>query len=241
MSRVQTLAFGILIVATAVTCLALGRWQLRRLADRRASNASIEASLSRPVVDLNTERPAGLAYRRVVAAGRYDHHHTVVLRGRPYRGAPGVEVVTPLLLEGTDTAVMVIRGFVPTADAVTVDRGALAQPPEASVRGVAAPVADRDGFAQPVITQGFTTWRRLEVNALASALPYPVLGVAIEIAPDTGQAGYPRPLGSAPLNDGPHLSYAIQWFAFATIAVVGSQSCCIGVGLLLLDRSTNNI
>jgi cytochrome oxidase assembly protein ShyY1 len=24
------------------------------------------------------------------------------------------------------------------------------------------------------------------------------------------------------LDDGPHLSYAIQWFAFATIAVVGA-------------------
>jgi cytochrome oxidase assembly protein ShyY1 len=33
---------------------------------------------------------------------------------------------------------------------------------------------------------------------------------------------FPRRVELPPLDDGPHLSYAIQWFAFATIAVGGA-------------------
>ena len=31
----------------------------------------------------------------------------------------------------------------------------------------------------------------------------------------------PARLGSPALDDGPHVSYAIQWFAFAIISIVG--------------------
>ena len=40
-------------------------------------------------------------------------------------------------------------------------------------------------------------------------------------AQDPGQPA-PVPASIEPLGDGPHLSYAIQWFAFATIALGGA-------------------
>src|SRR5205809_657759 len=63
--------------------------------------------------------------------------------------------------------------------------------------------------------------------ALRDSLPYRLLPFVIqELPPAT--APY-RPLAPVPirwptpeLSDGPHLSYAIQWFSFAVIIVVGS-------------------
>jgi surfeit locus 1 family protein len=64
---------------------------------------------------------------------------------------------------------------------------------------------------------------RLSFSAVTKALPYPVapfyvvaLGDSV-IAPDRLAR-----LTVPPLDEGPHLNYAIQWFAFALIALVGA-------------------
>ncbi len=57
--------------------------------------------------------------------------------GKLSRVVPGVIVATPLRLDGSDTAVLVERGFVPTPDAVTIDASALAERGEVQVTGLA--------------------------------------------------------------------------------------------------------
>jgi surfeit locus 1 family protein len=64
---------------------------------------------------------------------------------------------------------------------------------------------------------------RLGFAAVRGALPFPVSPVYIVmlgdsvIAPDRLAR-----LTPPPLDEGPHLNYAIQWFAFAAIALVGA-------------------
>jgi len=63
--------------------------------------------------------------------------------------------------------------------------------------------------------------------ALRDSVPYPLLRFVIQqLPPSTGPEPPPPPgLVRWPLpevSNGPHLSYAIQWFSFATIIVVGS-------------------
>ncbi|MEE8062285.1 MAG: SURF1 family protein [Gemmatimonadales bacterium] len=231
MSRLQTITFGIMILVVTAGCIGLGRWQLRRLADRRAANHATAEVRGMPTVVLNEDLPAQLEQRRVIAAGRYDHDRTIILRGRPYLGSPGVRVVTPLRLAEHDTAILVDRGFVPSADAVGVDRSALASPDTATVTGPAWPIRREPGAAKPVARDGATTWRLLEQTAVEDFLPYPVMPVVVLLAPGPAPTGYPRALEPPPLDDGPHLSYAIQWFAFATIGLVG--------GGILLHRRGN--
>src|SRR5690242_15928951 len=93
----------------------LGIWQLSRLHQRRAANVVTIAARSAPPVPI-TDGSAGtdtLGEHYVVAEGRYDHAHEIVLRGEVLEGAPGVEVVTPLLLAEGGPAVLVNRGFLP--------------------------------------------------------------------------------------------------------------------------------
>ena len=47
-----------------------------------------------------------------------------------------------------------------------------------------------------------------------------VPGLYLELQEPT-PAGFPDPLPPLDLGDGPHRSYAIQWFAFATLTAVG--------------------
>jgi cytochrome oxidase assembly protein ShyY1 len=51
--------------------------------------------------------------------------------------------------------------------------------------------------------------------------PYPVYPYALWQEKDSGMRGFPIRVGAPELTAGPHLSYAIQWFAFALIFGIG--------------------
>jgi surfeit locus 1 family protein len=121
-------------------------------------------------------------------------------------------------MEGTDTAVLVNRGFIPAPDAVTADTAGLDEAGPRVVRGIA--VAIGTGGGQPIDRRGQITWARLDRKALSEQLPYPILPYSVLQSPDSSLPSLPRRLSPAPLDDGPHLNYAVQWFLFAALAVV---------------------
>jgi surfeit locus 1 family protein len=76
---------------------------------------------------------------------------------------------------------------------------------------------------QPREEDGQLTWRRVDLGALRQRLPYPLAPYLVLQEPDSGLPTQPRRDDPPALDDGPHLTYAIQWFAFAiTALVVGS-------------------
>src|SRR5665213_3052490 len=85
----------------------LGFWQLRRLAQRRAQNAEVVARLADPPVPVDrlTHDSAALHYRRVTLRGAYDYAHEIKIADRTRDGSPGVNIITPLRIAGSDTAV----------------------------------------------------------------------------------------------------------------------------------------
>jgi surfeit locus 1 family protein len=208
-------------VLVAAVCVRLGFWQLSRLEQRRAANARIVAAGALPELQLN-EGGGGddRADRRAVARGSFDRSQEIVLRGFVYQGAPGVRIVTPLRLKGSDSAVLVLRGFVTADDAVHPTVDSLDEPGDLEIRGVLKPVATETDSGGPLTRNGATTWRRLDLAMLRSRLPYPILEVYLIADRDSTRHGFPIRLEPAPLDDGPHLSYALQWFGFAVTALV---------------------
>jgi surfeit locus 1 family protein len=209
-----------LCLVAAAGFVRLGFWQLHRLDERRAANRTLLAARAAPVTSLTgpaLASAARLVEHRVSATGRYDHAHDIVLRGGAYQGVPGVYLVTPLRLSGSDTAVMVERGFVPAPDAVTADPGTFAEPGEVQVIGLVRPI--ESGGGKPLTRGGRTTWARLDLAGLRDSLPYPILEISIRQMPGPSLPSFPRRLDPPAVDEGPHLSYAIQWFFFATLAV----------------------
>jgi surfeit locus 1 family protein len=206
-----------LVLASAL-CVRLGFWQLGRLYQRQAANRASLAARAEPPLSLNqsaARSPDSLADRWVTATGTYDFGHEIVVRGLAYEGNPGVNLVTPLRLGGGDTAVLVNRGFVPSPDAVRVSSEGLEEPGEAKVAGLAQAIGT--GGGKPLAVDGRTTWARLDLAALRSTLPYPILPVVIRQSPDSSLPRFPRRLPPPQLDEGPHLSYAVQWFLFAAM------------------------
>jgi surfeit locus 1 family protein len=214
---VRRVVMGLLLLV-ALGFARLGVWQLSRLHERRAQNLIAEAARRAPPVTVlpGMSGVDTLAEHRVVARGRYDRAREIVIRGDVFQGTPGVRLVTPLLLAERGPAVLVDRGFLPTPDAVTVDVSGVDEPGEQQVRGIAlrAPT----GPGEPIVHEGRVTWRRLDLDALREQLPYPVLPIIIRQTPDSALPSYPRRLEAPPVDEGPHLMYAVQWFLFAGMA-----------------------
>ena len=238
MSRGRTLLLA-LTLAAAIGCGSLGVWQLRRLFDRRERNRLAMAQRDLPIVDLNGSRLTGqVAYRRATVRGQYDFDRELVIRGRLYRGTPGVHIMTPLKPEGIDTAILVNRGFVPTPDAGTPPSPLpYREPPDAVVDGVAIGIPDQ-GDGQPLSTDRGITWHRLDLSAIRKLLPYPVAPYYLIAEVDSTKTvehtikGHVIPvrIEPPPLDDGPHLSYAVQWF------LIGGAA--LGFGIVFVRRRT---
>jgi cytochrome oxidase assembly protein ShyY1 len=220
-SRRRRVAIVAIASIVAVTCVALGFWQLRRLADRRARNAAIELERSQDPVLITTGVGRGEVepYTAVRASGEFDPDREVLVYGRSLDGEPGHLVVTPLVFDD-GTAVLVIRGWVPF-DLQTAPVADAAPPTgELTIRGFLVP-DEGDGSDVP---DANGVIGRLDVKGIRSSLPYPVLPLAIQLTEQARPQHPDLPVLIPPeeLSEGPHLSYAIQWFSFATIAVVGA-------------------
>ena len=208
------------LVLVAAVFARLGFWQLGRLEERRAANRTAAAARAEPARELGIGADwtaEELSERWVEAGGEFDHEHEIVIRGQAFQGTPGVLVVTPLRGATSDSALLVLRGFVPAADAVRADLDSLREPGRVRVRGLAAPIPS--GGGRPLENEGRTTWARLDLAALRQRLPYPILPVLLRQTPDSGLPALPRRLPAPELGEGPHLSYAVQWFAFAAMVV----------------------
>jgi surfeit locus 1 family protein len=153
--------------------------------------------------------------------GTYDPAREVLLYGRSSSGGQaGDQVLTPLRLQD-GTAVVVDRGWIPIDQDVPVTGEAAAPTGPVEVTGVLFPA---DALSTPsASTSPQERITRVDLGQIGAGLPYPVLPVYLllqhQSPPQAGPLPEPPPL--PPLSNGPHLSYAIQWFAFAAIAVIG--------------------
>jgi surfeit locus 1 family protein len=218
---------SLLVLAAVGLCCALGLWQLDRLAQRQARNATINARMAAPAVPLDGTLgdPDALDYRRVQVRGTYDPEQEIVLRPRSLDGIAGVHVITPLRLSGSDAAVLVDRGWVPLNLAAPLERRAYAEPGEVIVQGIARrSQAGASGPQEPPLQPGQTRrdgWFRVDIAQIEQQTGYKLLPLFIEQQPGPDDPELPRRIVTGDTGPGSHLSYTFQWFSFALILLIG--------------------
>ena len=213
-----------LVAALLVATTNLGFWQLRRLDVRRDHNARVVARADAPVVALATAfgvltegmSPEDLRHVRVTVSGTWDVASEVYLANRSRDGVPGVHVVTLLRIEGVrpSVGVAVDRGFGPRVHYLKGDRSAWA-PAGGEVEVAGSLEVGRMG------ERGHgSEVDRSDPEALSDRWGISVASMWIRAAAN-GSAGWPASAPVEDLGDGPHLSYAVQWFVFTLIGLGG--------------------
>jgi len=235
----RTLWVTLLVVAAMAVMARLGVWQLERREQRIARNADLIAKLEAAPLSLNQaaraatwplpEERSAVRNLRAEATGHYDFANQLLLVQQNYDNMPGAHLVVPLLLSDANQAVLVDRGWVPYDDVQSGRWQQYDQPQgPVTVEGRVQPSQILQGQnAEPggnddATGQARQEWYRIDVAAIQGQLPYRLLPVyLLESAPAQGNTALPyRIEPEVDLSEGPHLGYALQWFAFAIIAGV---------------------
>jgi len=161
--------------------------------------------------------------RKVLLVGTLDYDNEMVLSSRGYNGSPGVYLLTPMRIPGSDTAILVNRGWVYAPDAMTVELERWREPSLDSIQGFVN-VFPPTSVAESVVPDQPRTLRSLDPLAVAAAMPYPIAPYyVVATTPAIGaRDSVPARLPAPRLDEGPHKSYALQWAAFALIAFGGA-------------------
>lgn len=228
----------------AAICVRLGFWQLDRHEQRAERNAAILGALALPPLRLTSDSlrvvasdPQAFAFRRVRLSGIYPEGRRSLLRGRARQGSPGVVVVAPLQLS-PGASVLVQEGWLPAPDAATADPTPTAVAGPVDVVGVIQPVG-REGEPLPatVVVRGdsIPTYQRFTRAAIVRGYPeaIPTFTVQRTEGGTEPAASRPLPLELPELSGGPHLGYAVQWFGFAAVIVIGT--------ILLIRKSLRDV
>lgn len=204
--------------------LSLGFWQLDRAEQKRALLSSMERGRNAPALDLNSALPPyeQAQHRRARAAGSFDAQHQIVVDNQVRDGQVGFQVLTPLRLADRDQAVL-------------VDRGWVASPPDRSIP------PGLEVTAEPVLIEGTidrgpsvglkmgpagssSDWPRrvayVDYDYFNAVLPYSVAPYLVRLAPDQPH-GYRRDWKPVePMGPEVHQGYAVQWFGLAAALLV---------------------
>jgi len=217
--RIRFWLVTVLTLLAVVATAELGRWQLSRAAAKEALQASMDARVAEPVLDGVTLRHNGgadvLLHRRVVVRGHWLADRTVFLDNRQMNGRVGFFVVTPLKLEGSDTVLLVQRGWVPRN---FEDRTRIP-----AVPSPAGPVVVQGRIAPPPAklyemgaVESGPIRQNLDLAQFGAETGLPLTAVSIQQT-DTAADGLARdwPPGNTGVDK--HYGYAFQWFGLSAL------------------------
>jgi len=210
------------MLAFVALTVALGDWQRGRAAEKQALAAQFAAAAAEPPRELTgAERDAApLLYRAVRATGEFDAAHELLIDNKLHAGRPGFHVVAPLCFAANGRCVLVNRGWIaqgatrselpaaaPHAGAITVSGRASVPPRRYLELGREDPRARLQ--------------QNLDIARVAAATGLDLLPIVIEQAdPVAPPDGLVRDWPAPDFEVDRHLSYMLQWYSFAALAIV---------------------
>jgi surfeit locus 1 family protein len=219
-----------ILALLAIACVRLGFWQLDRRQERLAQNEWVASQLSQQPttgLDMITDLQDWV-YRKARIEGRFLNQHSLVLRNRSHANQPGLHVVTPFALENSGGTILVDRGWISNESYIAsgIEPYQLDDPIElVGIIRTSQPQPSISFLADPTIapgTSGKIEWKFLTIERIQKQVSFVLHPFYLELTdPITNSEGMPIPNPEIDLSQGPHLSYAIQWFGFAAVSLGG--------------------
>ncbi len=218
---------GYLLLAAifAGACVFLGRWQMDRRAETLAEINRVLTNYSATPISFDQAREdfSGLdpakEWTQVELQGSYDVEGQRIVRNRPLNGQPGYEVVVPFKLESGET-VVIDRGWLPIGNKNPGSPDSIPAPPSGPVTAIV-----RLKHSEPRLDRGAPDGQlaSIDLPTYAGQLGYPLLtGAYGQLASESpAPADVPFPFPKPATEEGTHLSYSLQWFAFGVLMFVG--------------------
>lgn len=214
-------AMGILLTLAGVGLFStLGSWQLNRAEEKRLLQASIEAQQQKPPIEYRGQAVEDVRFRQIRVQGRYLADEQLLMDSRTHDGQVGYDVITPLQVAGNENIVVLVnRGWLPAGR----DRQVL---PEVEVPQGLLLIEGRadQPRSRPVIaeerpeTDLAKRWTWLDLQYFHQVSGLETAPFIILLSPEM-PGGLVRDWPEFESRVGMHIGYAIQWFAFALIAL----------------------
>ena len=211
----------VLVLVFSLATTLLSWWQFDRRQDRVAKIEMVSVNYDKPAVslseiswDFENGEPVN-EWRKVTVAGSYLPEQAVIVRNRPLNGQPGFLQLVPLKLQ-SGQVLMVERGWLPAGNPVTTP--ALNPIPDATPRElvVRLRLSEQDLNRGEVPGQLASLHIASLADELGAGLITEYYGRLVSETP--AMAENPRPMAKPSLNEGNHLSYALQWILFGIMA-----------------------
>jgi surfeit locus 1 family protein len=179
----------VVVLLGALFMLGLGIWQLERLQQRRAANAQIMARMSQPALNLAGDAidPKTSDLRRAAVRGVFDYDQEIILRNRTYGEVPGVHLLVPLRIAGSDAAVLVDRGWIPFEFSGPEQRATFRNAAgEVEVQGILRQSQTRRSSLSPADPllgperPRLDAWFRVDLPRIQEQMPYRLLPLYLE-------------------------------------------------------------
>lgn len=216
------LAFHALVLTAMFAMVNLGLWQLRRLDERQTFNRLVTEHAAMDPVDgaAALRDGASLAdwdWRPVTVRGTYVKRAPIEVVNRTRDGVQGRLIIGAL--QTTDGVVVLVnRGFL--AEGTTIPEAPAADV-EVTAR-VRRSEQRRTGQTADDASATLTQVRRIDLGVVGPQFAKSVAPVYLEaLQTRPADAAGLQAMALPALDDGPHLSYAIQWFIFTICVAVG--------------------
>ncbi len=211
-------------VLLGVTLLGyLGAWQSgkgERLA-QELERRTQRSQLGPVVMNGQLLDPVAAQDAPFTVTGTYEPQHQIFLDNRQEQDQPGVHVITPLKIEGSETRVLVNRGWVGWTLGRTVLPVVATPSGRVQITGLANVPSTKKFFLMPDHAESSTKlWVKLDMTRFQKLLGQPLQPVVLQQtggdAPDTLVRHWPPPDDRV----GKHRGYAFQWYGMAVALVL---------------------
>ncbi|MEW6314250.1 MAG: SURF1 family protein [Pseudomonadota bacterium] len=210
------------MLVACITMVMLGLWQWQRAEKNRAVEEFLELRGKQPPIPISGDPVDGQAVdgRKVSVRGRYETQYQFLLDNQLYGDIspqPGFHVITPLHIEGSETRILVNRGWIKLGP----DRSVLPQidTPPGPVEVIGYAQVPRKTYLlkeqDPIGAAWETIWQAVEMKRFSDAVPFPVQPIVIQLDPDSPAGGFVREWRKPTTQVKKNIGYSIQWFAMA--------------------------